>query len=306
MPAHTWQPTATVENLRRRAHLLQQIRAFFAARDVIEIQTPVLASHTVTDPSVASFVVQDGGFLQPSPEYLIKRLLAAGLGSCYQMAPVFRAGEAGRLHNPEFTLLEWYQPGYDDVRLRDEVAALVDVVLGSAPYQTVTYRQLVGEPDGGNGDLRDGKDGQNDAGKIRAPGADRDALDLAFAEATAALSGRWFVVDYPADQAMLARRLPGQPDLAARFELVIDGIEIANGYYELGDAQELAQRFAQDNHVRAARGLPTQAVDESFLQAMQHGMPDCAGVALGVDRLVMLALGATHINEVLTFPWQRR
>ncbi len=295
MPEHTWQPTASVENLRRRAHLLQQIRAFFAARDVIEIQTPVLASHTVTDPSVESFVVRDGGFLQPSPEYLIKRLLAAGLGSCYQMAPVFRAGEAGRLHNPEFTLLEWYQPGYDDTRLRDEVAALVDVVLGGAPYQTVTYRQLVGEPDAGN-----------DAGKNRPLGASRDALDLAFAEATAALSGRWFVVEYPADQAMLARRLPGQPDLAARFELVIDGIEIANGYYELGDAQELALRFAQDNHVRAERGLPAQAVDESFLQAMEHGMPSCAGVALGVDRLVMLALGATHINEVLTFPWQQR
>ncbi len=282
MTRRTWQPLASIEALKKRSRLLAQARAFFADRDVIEVQTPLLARATVTDPDVESIPVPGYGFLQTSPEYFMKRLLAAGMPSCYQLASAFRHDERGSRHNPEFTMLEWYRLDYDDGALRQEVAELCDVLLGPAEYQVRTYADLVGD--------------------LERP---REDLDLAFAEACDALGpGRFFVTDYPADQAALARvraRAEGSQPVAARFELVIDGVEVANGYWELLDAGEHETRFAEDNRRRARRGLPEREVDAAFLDALADGLPACAGVAVGFDRLVMLALGARTLDEVLAF-----
>ena len=274
-----WRPSASIEHLKQRAELLAQARAFFAERNVIEVQTPVLAKHSVTEPDVQSIEVPGYGYLQTSPEYQMKCLLAAGMPSCYQLGPAFRHGEQGMLHNPEFTMLEWYRLGFDHNQLMYEVADLVDVLLGPKPYQRLTYEDVVG----------------------KSKGRRRDALDLAFAKACERLTpGRFFVTDYPADQAALARINPdGQT--AARFELVIDGIEIANGYWELLNADEHRQRFKTDSEIRQQRGLPAMALDEAFLAALEHGLPECAGVALGFDRLVMLGVGAKALSHVTAF-----
>ena len=272
------------ERLRLRAQALEAIRGFFAARDVVEVQTPVLAPATVTDPDVESIAVPGYGFLQTSPEYQMKRLLSAGAPSIYQLGPVFRHEERGRLHNPEFTMLEWYRLGFDDQQLMQEVAELVAQVLGPDAVQTVTYQQLVGDVSG-RGDVQRGE------------------LDLRFAEACEKLQpGRFFVVDYPADQAALARLRPDNPSVAARFELVIDGIEIANGYWELLDPTEHERRFAADRARRKALGRTDVEPDQLFLTALRRGLPNCAGVALGVDRLLMLAQNADRLDEVLQRP----
>ena len=214
----------------------------------------------------------------------MKRLLSAGAPSIYQLGPVFRHEERGRLHNPEFTMLEWYRLGFDDQQLMREVAELVALVLGPDAVQTVTYQQLVGDISG-RGDVQ------------------RSELDLRFAEACEKLQpGRFFVVDYPADQAALARLRPDNPSVAARFELVIDGIEIANGYWELLDPTEHERRFAADRARRKALGRTDVEPDQPFLTALRRGLPNCAGVALGVDRLLMLAQNADRLDEVLQRP----
>ena len=276
----SWRPTCSIAALEARAEILSMIRAFFADRKVIEVQTPTLSSTTVTEPQIASIETTDGDFLQTSPEYQMKRLLAAGAPSIYQMGPAYRAGELGRLHNPEFTMLEWYRLGFDDDALMEEVAELVDLVLGPRAYERLTYRQLVG-----------------------AQAGDRDLLDRRFSRALTDLGKvRVFVTDYPADQAALARLRDRDADRAARFELVVDGIELANGYFELTDADELQDRFVRDNAVRASLGFAPVPTDERLLAAMRQGLPDCAGVALGIDRLVMLAMGAKSLSEVMPFP----
>jgi lysyl-tRNA synthetase class 2 len=194
---------------------------------------------------------------------------------------VFRAAEFGRQHNPEFTLLEWYRLGFDDLQLMEEVAQLVDMVLGSACYARVTYAELVGD--------------------LERP---RDELDLAFNDAVEALpDGRWFVTRYPAEQAALARLCPDDPSVAARFELIVDGVELANGYFELTDVAEQTRRFAADNEARRRGGLAEVSVDQKFLAALEAGLPDCAGVALGIDRLLMLAEGAENLAQVMPFAW---
>ena len=190
---------------------------------------------------------------------------------------MFRAGERGRWHNPEFTLLEWYRPGFDDSLLMAEVAALVDEVLGTANYRTMPYHQLV------------------------SPDLSGDLADLAYADACAALTGRCFVTHFPRSQAALARLHPDGLT-AARFELIVDGVEIANGYHESGDAEELRARFVADNARRQALGKPPIRIDEDFLEASTSGIPPCSGVAVGMDRLLMLHLGVRHIHAVLTFP----
>lgn len=279
-----WQPGCDLSMLAARAALLAQIRSFFRARDVLEVQTALIGEHTVTDVNVESLAVSSSGvgsgFLQTSPEYQLKRLLAAGAPSIYQLGQVFRAAEQGRLHNPEFTLLEWYRLGFDDHALMDEVAQLVDLVLGPANYGRVTYGELVGD--------------------LNRP---RTALDLAFSQAAETLTGRWFITHYPADQAALARLCPDDNSKAARFELVVDGVELANGYHELTDAREQAGRFAADCAARDELGLGAMVVDEKFLAALESGLPDCAGVALGVDRLMMLREGARSLAEVMPFSW---
>jgi elongation factor P--(R)-beta-lysine ligase len=276
-PIPAWRPTADVAALTARGHLLADIREFFRRLDVLEVQTPVLMPDTVTEPMIDSIAVIGGGWLQTSPEYAMKRLLAAGAPAIYQLGPVFRAGERGRWHNPEFTLLEWYRPGFDDQQLMEELASLVDVLLGAGSYRQVTYGDLVADDLSG------------------------DAADLAYAQACAALEGRCFVTHFPRSQASLAR-LHADGKTAARFELIVAGVEIANGYHENGDAVQLRERFNADNARRRRLGKTEINLDECFLAANAHGIPSCAGVAVGVDRLLMLQQGSRHIHDVLAFP----
>ncbi|MFU8814134.1 MAG: EF-P lysine aminoacylase GenX [Pseudomonadales bacterium] len=286
-----WQPTCSVSALRARADLLRAVREFFHGRGVLEAQTGVLGASTVTEPAVESLAVPGVGYLQTSPEYQLKRLLAAGAPSLYQLGPVFRAGESGRHHNPEFVMLEWYRLGFDDGQLMAEVAALVDMALGPAPCGALTYQQVVARAPP-----------EPVVGSLTA----RETLDLRFSRGLDALPrGRFFVTDYPADQAALARLRPGDPTVAARFELVIDGVEVANGYWELGDAEVLERRFRQDLAIRRQNGQHQPPLDQRFLAAMAAGLPPCAGVALGFDRLLMLKLGASSLAEVMAFPIDR-
>jgi elongation factor P--(R)-beta-lysine ligase len=274
--------------------LLREVRQFFHERGVLEVQTGVLGAATVTEPAVESIEVPGAGYLQTSPEYQMKRLLAAGAPSIYQLGPVFRAGESGRRHNPEFVMLEWYRLGFSDSDLMAEVAALVDLALGPAPFQTLTYSQVVARAP------------ENTLQQAVGALSPREALDLQFSEGLDALgNGRFFICDYPADQAALARLRPGNAAVAARFELVIDGLEVANGYWELGDAALLEQRFHADLASRRARGQHEPPLDRRFLAAMAAGLPACSGVALGFDRLLMLRLGASNIAEVIAFPIDR-
>lgn len=313
--------------LRLRAELLARTRAFFAARDVLEVETPMLSAAATTDPHLASFATEYSGpgachgqtcYLHTSPEFPMKRLLAAGSGCIYQIARVFRDGEAGRRHNPEFTLLEWYRAGFDHHQLMNEVAELASVLLADrvplAKPEWRSYRELF---------ARLGLDPHRVtvaeltacAERCRVPVPpgmpleDTDPwLDLLLTHCIEPHLGQGrlcFVYDYPASQAALARLRPGDPPVGERFELYLNGIELANGFHELGDAVEQRRRFAAENAARRAQGLPVMPIDENLLAALETGLPDCAGVALGFDRLVMLAAGKNSLAEVLAFPFEQ-
>jgi elongation factor P--(R)-beta-lysine ligase len=276
MPGADWRPSLQLAVLAERSAFLGRIRDFFRTRNVLEVQTPVLMPGTVTEPMIDSIAVPGYGYLQVSPEYAMKRLLAAGAPAIYQLGPAFRDGERGRWHNPEFTLLEWYRPGFDDVALMAEVADLVNLLLGGGDFRAVRYGDLVNAAVTG------------------------DAADLAYAEACAELGGRVFVTHFLASQAALAR-LHDDGETAARFELIVNGVEVANGYLEAGNVVDLRARFMADNQRRRVLGKVQLPPDEQFLSAMTEGLPLVSGVAMGVDRLFMLHLGATHMDEVLTF-----
>lgn len=320
--AADWRPAATLETLRLRARILSGIRAFFAGRGVLEVETPFLSAAANPDPHVESLATRFLGpgaasgrtlYLHTSPEYPMKRLLAAGSGPIYQLCRVFRQGEAGRIHNPEFTMLEWYRPGFDHHALMDEVEALVREVIGegTAAFR-ITYREAFlrhagvdpyrapvatlaacARKHGVAGDLGNGRD---------------DWLDLLLThvvEPGLAGQGLVFLYDYPVSQAALARVRDDDPPVAERFELYGWGVELANGFHELKDAREQRRRFEAELERRRTAGLDRGPMDEHLLSALEHGLPDCAGVALGVDRLVMLAARATDISEVMAFPLER-
>jgi elongation factor P--(R)-beta-lysine ligase len=312
-----WRPSCSIEALLCRARTLADVRAFFAARDVVEVDTPVLSQTTVTDPAIDSLSLSGGGstyYLQTSPEYQMKRLLAAGAPSIFRIGPVFRAGERGRLHNPEFTMLEWYRRGFDLTALIDEVRALTDTVLGVAPYSCVRYFDLL--HDAAQIDAWHSSDEVLAAALVRldievssqAVLQRRDRLDLLAEHALQKLgAGRVFIIDYPPDQAALACvgvDADGRA-VARRFELVIDGVEIANGYQELTDADELAARMQRERALRMADGRAAPDADERLLAALRSGLPECSGVALGFDRLLMCRLGAASIDAVLPFSLAR-
>lgn len=287
--------------------MLATVRRFFAERDVLEVQTPALGQHTVTDPAIASWRTADQKrFLQTSPEYHMKRLLAAGAPCLYQIGPAFRHGEAGRWHNPEFTMIEWYRLGFDAEQLMREVAALVDVLLGAAAYERRSCADLLRQCFGF--ELARTRPGAlmeiaRQAG-LSGDATAHDALDWLLAQALDSVPAkRLFVTDFPASMAALARL--NADGSAARFELVVDGLEIANGYHELTDAQQLAARMAADNERRRQQGLASVDADQTLLAAQRHGLPDCAGVAVGFDRLVALKIGTESIADVLAFDWQR-
>ena len=318
-----WTPSASLDTLRLRARLLAGIRAFFADRGVLEVETPALSSAATPDPALHSLVTRYTGpgaangralYLHTSPEYPMKRLLAAGSGDIYQLCKAFRDGESGRLHNPEFTLLEWYRLGFDHHALMNDVAALATTVLGAVgeveklSYSEAFTRHTGVEPHAATAaalvDCARKHGIATDGLALTDIDAWRDLLLTHIVEPRLGRGRLTFVYDYPATQAALARVRPGEPPLASRFELYLEGLEIANGFHELNDAGEQRERLLRQRERRRECGLPQAPLDEAFLSAVAH-LPDCAGVALGVDRLIMLAAGAQAIHEVLTFPLER-
>lgn len=316
-----WRPGAPIHNLRARARVLAQIRHFFADRNVLEVETPVLSRCAVSDPFIDSIEVSFGFqpgiederlYLQTSPEYAMKRLLAAGSGDIYQMAKVFRNGESGRRHNPEFTMLEWYRLGFDDRRLMAEVDALLRSVMPDLQVSYQSYAQLFESELGLDPHTASLEQLQRVCREyVDAPFEDDDRdtwLNLLMSHVLEPrLQGAVFIHSYPASMAALAQVREdeqGRP-VAARFELFVNGIELANGYHELTDAAEQARRLQADQQQRAALGLPQRPLEQRLVQALEAGLPDCAGVALGVDRLVMLALDAEGLDQVVSFMHER-
>lgn len=316
---------ALVRALRMRAKLYALIRAFFAERAVLEVDTPVLGQGASTDANIDSFDTgftgpANGGarrrFLRTSPEFWHKRLLAQGLGDCYELGKVFRNGEFGRRHNPEFTLLEWYRVGWDMQRLMGEVEALVRAAFAFAgrsagPSERLSYRELfmrhlATDPlTASDDELRRLAAGVwVDAGRLDRDGV-LDVLMTHRIEPALPPHGMTFVHEYPASQAALARvrrDLDGEP-VAERFELYVGQLELANGFNELADPDEQLGRFEADNRLRTARGAEPLPYDRNLLAALEDGLPPCSGVALGVDRLLMAMLEAEDLREVLAFPF---
>lgn len=325
MSAGDWRPTASIEALRLRAALYRRIRDFFHARGVLEVETPILSEAGNTDPNIESLRARFDGpaaagarerWLRTSPEYPLKRLLAAGIGDCYELGRVFRNGEAGRRHNPEFTMLEWYRVGWDHHRLMDEVAALLGEALALTgrvlPVRKRTYAGVFRDHAGVDPHHASTEALRSALGGLRIDGeglSRDDWLDLVLThriEPALATSGAIELIhDFPASQAALARIRPGEPPLAERFESYIDGVELANGYHELADAGEQRARFTGNLDGRRARAQAQPPVDDRLLAALAHGLPACAGVALGVDRLLMVLHESSAIRDVLAFPFDR-
>ena len=331
-PAHPWFPSCRLDALKVRAEAYAQIRAFFYQRQVLEVDTPLLSSSTATDPflaSVPAFLRQSFGetskpfYLHTSPEFPMKRLLAAGSGAIYQLCKCFRDGESGHRHNPEFTMLEWYRPGFSLGQLMAEVAELVSTVLVPVKpsLKHISYRQAFQLylgidpftlPDSQLRELAVDKTGYTPSESDESLLSRDDYLNLLLSACIEPKLGfddkgapeLCFLSGYPASQASLAKLTQDESgqSVAERFELYIQGLEIANGYFELTDAQEQARRFQQDNRQRQHLQLPEIALDTRLLAALESGLPECSGVALGVDRLLMIKLQANSIDEVLSFP----
>lgn len=326
---NTWRPSASLTTLAQRASTLARIRRFFDARGVLEVETPVLSVAATPDPALLSLATHYTGplfphgktfYLHTSPEFPMKRLLAAGSGSIYQICRVFRDGEVGRLHNPEFTLLEWYRVGFDHHRLMDEVSELVTDVLADRilleAAERLTYKEAF--------ERYTGIDPHTATARTCAESASahgisippdllehhdvaiwRDLLLSHLVEPRLGEGKLTFIHDFPASQASLARVQPGNPPIAERFELYLNGIELANGFHELADSGEQRARFERQLHARAAAGLPAVPLDDQLLAALTHGLPDCSGVAVGFDRLMMLVVGTDSIQDVIAFPIDR-
>ena len=313
-PGADWSPTAKPEALRRRAQLLERIRSFFASKNVLEVETPVLSSAGNSDPGIRQWRTHDPeAWLRTSPEYAMKRLLAAGSGDIYELGRVFRADESGRHHNREFTLLEWYRVGWTYHQLMDEVEELLRYCW---PGQELTsrridYRQLFqqfAEID----PLRDDDDrlrARLAAEDVALAGMSRnECLDLLLSvviQPRLEANTLTFLFDFPPEQAALARIRPGDSPVAERFELFLGSTELANGYQELTDPEEQRRRFENENAARLRSGQAAVPIDERLLAAMRHGLPECAGVALGVDRLLMATTGAGALADILGFDGNR-
>lgn len=313
MPKTTWRPTTSARAVQARAQLYAYIRQFFAKRDVIEVDTPYLAHYGVSDINIQCIEVPNYGFLQSSPEYHMKRLLAAGFESMYQIARVFRDGEAGHRHNPEFTLLEWYRTGMPLNELIQECIDLVKPLLALNNVAHYSFRQAFRQFTGLDpmtasvADLRQKAEEQAELPQQMDRGELVDWLMATVVEP-----------QFPPEQITVIDRFPGwaaalaQHDtdgdgevVGLRFEIYAKGMELANGYQELLDAKEQAQRFTSDQQQRQQKGLPDREADVWLLAALDHGLPFCSGVAMGLDRLLMCQLGAKHIEEVVSFPFSR-
>lgn len=321
MDRNDWRPTASRSVLESRAALLRRIRGFFAERSVLEVETPVLSSAANSDPNISSIFTDDPEqqFLRTSPEYPMKRLLASGSGDIFEMGRVFRQGESGSRHNPEFTMVEWYRVGIPHLELADEVVDLVrycgescgEIDFRSWPVRSITYRALFQELAGAdpfNTDEAELSSLAAERGIVSARLSQDEWLDLLMAQLVQpALPGETFTIvhDFPPEQAALARIRAGDPAVAERFEVFAGQQELANGYQELTNAAEQRMRFEREQKLRAARREMAGPLDERLLAALEHGLPECSGVALGVDRLLMLLLNLDDIRSVLSFPSDR-
>ena len=319
-------PTASWDRLRLRAAMLRRLREFFDARGFLEVETPLLSADTVIDRHLDPIAVTlptdprlpaEGKcfYLQTSPEFAMKRLLAAGAEAIYQITHAFRAGEQGRLHNPEFTMVEWYRRGDGLQAAMDLLAELVETMLSLEATERLTYQQAFQRYVGidplvtDHQQIVDAVVRQGIAPPKSLPVEDRDSwLDLLLVECVEPKLGEGratILYHYPASQAALARLSSTDPRVAERFELYYGGVELANGYHELTDADVLRERNAGNNAARLRDSKPALPEHSRLLQAMERGLPASSGVALGFDRLVMVAAGATSLAEVMTFPIER-
>lgn len=319
-----WLPNASIQQLQKRAKIIQSIRHFFIERGLLEVETPTLSQSGVTDihlfcfktffigPELSATKQTAAGlplYLQTSPEFHMKRLLSAGSGSIFQICKAFRNEESGRFHNPEFTLLEWYRVGFDHFLLMDEMEQLLQLVLNCGKARRCTYQEVFLEilnVDPLTADIKELKKAGRELqlGAVLDNESDKDTiLQLLFCvaiEPVIALHQPCFVYNFPASQAALARISADDPRVAERFEVYYKGIELANGFHELSDAQEQLKRFQEDNRLRELRGIEQMPIDQHFVNSLAN-LPDCAGVALGIDRLIMLATEQKHIDNVLSF-----
>ena len=317
----TYQPTCSIEALKARAEMYQKIRQFFAERYVLEVETPILSQAGVTDVHLASVQVQrhihgklNTQYLQTSPEFPMKRLLASGSGPIYQICKVFRDNEHGRKHNSEFTMLEWYRPALDLKGLMHETADLLELCLshrlGEVHPYLLSYKHAFQdrlEINPLQASLEQLKGVANRVGLNLDLGDDRlayiDLLFSHFVEPSLGFDGPVFLTDFPPEMASLAKVKQDEDGelVAARFEVYIEGLELANAYDELLDADVLAARFEADNTERLKQGLPTIPTDQNLLAALPH-MPECSGIALGIDRLLMVSMNKMKIDQVIAFP----
>ncbi len=314
-------PSTSIETIKNRALILAAVRSFFNERELFEVETPILSNFGTVDPYIDSFVVSSQfakhkQYLHTSPEFAMKRLLAAGSGSIFQICHAFRDGEIGRLHNTEFTMLEWYRVGFSYIELIREVDDLVRMVLRDLSYnretECITYQAMFNTYLGinpFNATIEQLIACSNQHGiniDVESMGDNRDDwLNLLHSHVIEPQLGRGkltFVMDYPASQAALARISSYDKNVAERFELYIEGVEIANGFQELSDPEEQEERFIAEQEQRKKIGKMDIPYDKNFIAAMNQGLPDCSGVALGLDRLMMFALEFDSIDKVLPFP----
>ena len=312
-----WQPSAPIKNIIARAKIIMELRGFFIDRGLLEVDTPILSEYGVTDLHLSVFEtcffapfqpMPKQLFLSTSPEYHMKRLLAAGSGPIFQICKVFRNEEAGRNHNPEFTMLEWYRPHFDMYRLINEVDDLLQQILDCEGAESFSYQFIFQEYvglDPLSAEKTELAKKAKEQGLVEAEKQSRDMLlQYLFSQMVEPKIGQQrpaAVYYFPSSQAALAQISSEDHRVAERFEFYYKGLELANGFNELTDAAEQLHRFERDNKQRQAMGLPTRQIDQRFISALQHGVPQSAGVALGVDRLLMIALGQQNIADVLSF-----
>lgn len=314
-----WRPSASLRNLTQRAQLLNQARQFFVKREVLEVETPLLAGHGVTEPNIESFSLSVDAkrrYLQTSPEYAMKRLLAGGAPDIFQICKSFRLGEMGALHNPEFTIIEWYRHGFSLSQIMQETIELILELLSkeSEPIKVeyISYDDLTKKSLGvplsamNENEIRGlAKEGglllQQDCSL-------QECIDFLFShhvERALCEKSITGVFHYPAAQAALSKLFDDDKSVAERFEVFYAGKELANGYVELQEPEHLLERFINDQKVRRQQGLPDMEIDQRLIAAHRHGLPECAGVALGLDRVLMLAVGASSLSEVISFDWNK-
>jgi lysyl-tRNA synthetase class 2 len=320
-----WQPGMSLDRLRQRGQVLAELRSFFQQRKVLEVDVPVLATTSVTDRNIDSISATVSGgsgaddpcrpsvYLQTSPEYFMKRLLAAGSGDIFCLGKAFRDGEVGSRHNPEFTMLEWYRCGWDEHQLMDELGQLICALLPDIRIHKFSYADLFIQYLGIDPHCAELADLQKRAVEASSSAWSNETrancLDLLFSVVIEPqlVDGLVLVYDYPACQAALAKcyRDGEGREVSRRFEAFLNRVELANGYFELTDGQEQARRFAEDQQARKIAGKPELEVDQRLLSALESGLPECSGVALGVERLMMQIEGATSLDQVMPFSWDR-